>query len=84
MQATIEISMYPLSDDYINRVLDFLNILNQYENITVETNGLSTQIFGVYDDLMDILKTEMFKVLIAQNAIFVLKIGKGTLRYDED
>ncbi|MFK7946344.1 MAG: YkoF family thiamine/hydroxymethylpyrimidine-binding protein [Saprospiraceae bacterium] len=81
MKATIEISMYPLSDDYIQRVLDFLEVLNQHKNISVETNGLSTQIFGEYDDLMDILKTEMFKVLIAQNAIFILKIGKGILRY---
>ena len=68
MEATIEISMYPLSDDYIQRVLDFLNVLNQYKNITVETNGLSTQIFGEYEVLMDILKMEMFKVLIVQNA----------------
>ena len=83
MKATIEISMYPLSDDYIERVLDFLKILNQYENITIETNGLSTQVFGEYEELMEILKMEMFKVLMAQNAIFVLKIGKGILKYAE-
>lgn len=83
MKATIEISMYPLSDDYIERVLDFLKTLNQYENITVETNGLSTQVFGEYEELIEILKMEMFKVLIAQNAIFVLKIGKGILKYAE-
>lgn len=84
MKATIEISMYPLSDDYIQRVLDFLKTLNQHDNITVETNGLSTQIFGDYDDLMEILKMEIFKVLMAQDAIFVLKIGKGILKYQEE
>lgn len=84
MKATIEISMYPLSDDYIQRVLDFLETLNQHDNITVETNGLSTQIFGDYDDLIDILKMEIFKVLTAQDAIFVLKIGKGILKYQEE
>lgn len=84
MKATIEISMYPLSDDYIQRVLDFLNELNQHQNITVETNGLSTQVFGEYEDLMEILKNEMFKVLIAQNAIFILKIGKGILKFEEN
>ena len=84
MKATIEISMYPLSNDYIQRVLDFLETLNQHDNITVETNGLSTQIFGDYDDLMDILKLEIFKVLAAQDAIFVLKIGKGILKYKEE
>jgi len=81
MKATIEISMYPLSDDYIQRVLDFLEALKQHENITVETNGLSTQIFGVYHDLLDILKMEIFDILMNQNAIFILKIGKGELRF---
>jgi uncharacterized protein YqgV (UPF0045/DUF77 family) len=83
MQATIEISMYPLSDDYIQRVLAFLEELKKHENIRIETNGLSTQIFGVYHELLDILKMEMFEVLSNQNAIFILKIGKGELRYEE-
>jgi len=82
MQATIEISMYPLSDDYIQRVLDFLEALKKHKNISVETNGLSTQIFGVYNDLLDILKMEIFEVLMNQNAIFILKIGKGELRFE--
>ena len=82
MKATIEISMYPLSDDYIKRVMDFLEDLKKHHNITVETNGLSTQVFGDYIELMDILKMEMFQVFLAQNAIFILKIGKGTLRFD--
>lgn len=82
MKATIEISMYPLSDDYIQRVLDFLDALKKHKNITIETNGLSTQIFGAYSDLLDILKMEIFEVLLNQNAIFILKIGKGELRFD--
>lgn len=82
MQATIEISMYPLSDDYIQRVLDFLENLKKHHNITIETNGLSTQIFGDYHELLDILKLEMFEVFLDQNAIFVLKIGKGTLKFE--
>lgn len=83
MQATIEISMYPLSDDYIQRVLAFLEKLKQHKNIQIETNGLSTQIFGEYHALLDILKMEIFEVLSNQNAIFILKIGKGELRYKE-
>jgi uncharacterized protein YqgV (UPF0045/DUF77 family) len=83
MQATIEISMYPLSDDYIQRVLAFLENLKKHHQITVETNGLSTQIFGDYHKLLDILKMEMFEVFLTQNAIFVLKIGKGELRFKD-
>lgn len=81
MQATIEISMYPLTDDYANQVLAFLEKVNSYEGIQVETNGVSTQIFGEYDQLMQLLQTEIKAVLEAQMAMFVLKIGKGELRF---
>lgn len=81
MKATIEISLYPLHQDYKNRVLDFLEKINTYKDVTVETNGVSTQIFGEYDTLMTLLQTEIKSVLEEQDAMFVLKIGKGELRY---
>lgn len=81
MQATIEISMYPLHQDYENRVLAFLDQLHSHPDITIETNGLSTQLFGEYHTLMQLLEHELKAVLEAQDAIFVLKLGKGTLRY---
>jgi uncharacterized protein YqgV (UPF0045/DUF77 family) len=81
MQATIEISMYPLHQDYEQRVLAFLEKINNYPNILVETNGVSTQLFGNYEDLMQMLTVEMKDVLESQHAMFVMKIGKGELRY---
>lgn len=81
MQATIEISMYPLHQEYEQRVLDFLKKINTYPNITVETNGVSTHLFGDFDDLMILLQTEIKAVFEQQMAMFVLKIGKGELRY---
>ena len=77
MQATIEISMYPLHQDYEQRVLAFLEKINTYPNIKVETNGVSTQIFGEYEDLMKMLTVEMKDVLESQHAMFVMKVGKG-------
>lgn len=81
MQATVEISMYPLHQDYEQRVLAFLEQINSYPTIQVETNGVSTQLFGKYEDLMHLLSTEMKEVLENQHTMFVLKIGKGELRY---
>ena len=81
MQATIEISMYPLHQDYEERVLSFLEKINQYPTVKVETNGVSTQLFGDYDVLMQLLQTEIKTVFEEQMAMFVLKIGKGELRY---
>jgi uncharacterized protein YqgV (UPF0045/DUF77 family) len=52
MKVTLEITMYPLSDGYKETVKDFLRRLNKIENIEVITNGVSTQVFGEYDDVM--------------------------------
>ena len=52
MKVTLEITMYPLTDGYKEAVKDFLKRLNKIENIEVVTNGVSTQVFGVYDDVM--------------------------------
>ncbi|MCI4666954.1 MAG: hypothetical protein MRZ79_02255 [Bacteroidia bacterium] len=81
MQATIEISMYPLSEQYRERVLAFLEKIKTYPNTTIETNGISTQVFGDFDVLMQMLQKEIKEVFEEQTAMFVLKIGKGELRY---
>ena len=52
MKVTLEITMYPLTDGYKEAVKDFLRRLNKIENIEVATNGVSTQVFGEYDDVM--------------------------------
>ncbi|MGB0862221.1 MAG: YkoF family thiamine/hydroxymethylpyrimidine-binding protein [Saprospiraceae bacterium] len=83
MQTTVEISLYPLHQDYENRVIDFLDKINAYEDIVVETNGVSTQIFGDYFKIMEMLTKEMHDVLTSQPAMFVMKLGKGELRYND-
>ena len=84
MQATVEISLYPLHQDYENRVLNFLEKINKYNNLVIETNGMSTQIFGDYHLIMEMLTKEMQDVLESQYAMFVFKIGKGILKYDKE
>ena len=79
MIATIEISMYALSDDYAQRVIAFIQRVKQNPNIRVEVNGLSTQLFGEYDLLMNSLKEEMLYDLENGSAVFLLKIGPGEL-----
>lgn len=52
MKVTLEITMYPLTDGYKEEVKAFLRRLNRQEKIEVITNGVSTQVFGNYDDVM--------------------------------
>lgn len=63
MKVTLEITMYPLTDGYKEEVKAFLRRLNRQESLEVITNGVSTQVFGEYDEVMkaytDSLKPSM-------------------------
>ncbi len=83
MTATIEISMYALTDSYEQKVIDFIQRVRQNKNIRVEVNGLSTQLFGEYNLLMDILKKEMQTDFESGKAVFLLKIAGGELTKDK-
>ncbi|MBS4014091.1 MAG: hypothetical protein KGZ97_10115 [Bacteroidetes bacterium] len=75
MNASIEISFYPLCNEYIPEIVDFIGRLGQYADIKTETNGLSTQIFGDYRTMMRILTDEM-EISFKKNhtAVFVMKV----------
>lgn len=79
MIATVEISMYALEDAYEQKVIDFIKSVKRNKNIRVEVNGLSTQIFGEYDELMDLLKNEMRTVFENGKAVFLLKLAGSEL-----
>ncbi|MEL6625606.1 MAG: YkoF family thiamine/hydroxymethylpyrimidine-binding protein [Bacteroidota bacterium] len=81
MNCTVEISMYPLDQAYESIVLEFLSRLRQHTGIQIETNGVSTQIFGDYTEVMSLVQEEMKTSLLEGKAIFVMKVAGGTLRY---
>ena len=81
MKCSIEISMYPLDKDYIKPIISFIQNLRKYPNILIETNGMSTQIFGDYDRLMNIVSQEMRKSFISKEKVVLnLKIVNGDLQ----
>jgi uncharacterized protein YqgV (UPF0045/DUF77 family) len=59
MQLSVEISKYPLADDYIPAIKNFIQRLHATEGLSVVGNTMSTQIFGDYDLVMDTLKEEI-------------------------
>lgn len=79
MQATVEISLNPLTDNYDAVVTAFCERLKQYNGIKVEVNGLSTQLFGDYDRIMEVIQNEVKGILADQPAVFHLKMAKGIL-----
>ena len=80
MDATVEISMYPLNNQYIPIIQDFIDRVSENKQLEVIVNTLSTQIFGEYDEVMRTVQTEIKKSYEKQNqAIFVMKVLHGNL-----
>jgi uncharacterized protein YqgV (UPF0045/DUF77 family) len=77
MKATCDISLYPFSDKYKKTIVDFIKRLKKNKKLAVETNGMSTQVFGDYDVILEALKKEMGSTFKKNKAMFVLKIAKG-------
>lgn len=82
MKASIEISMYPLREGYVNDIKDFITRLNQHPDIIVETNGMSTQVFGDYDNVWNAVQQEI-KVSYEKkqgSAVFIMKVVNAFLQ----
>ncbi|HEY2418752.1 MAG TPA: hypothetical protein VGH84_12590 [Steroidobacteraceae bacterium] len=75
MDIGIEISMYPLHQQYLVPIQDFIDRLNTDGALRIVTNSMSTQIFGDYDVVMRRLVRELRTSFEANDkAVFVMKI----------
>ena len=87
MKTTVEISLYKLQEEdssgnYKLIVKEFLKSI-QNKNLEIETNGLSSLIYGDYSDIIELLNNEVRDFLDNYRSVFVLKISKGTLKYKD-
>jgi uncharacterized protein YqgV (UPF0045/DUF77 family) len=74
VNAAVEISLYPLREDFKRIILAFIARLNERGELKIITNELSTQIFGDYDTIVTLLATELKQVFLNHKAVAVLKI----------
>jgi len=58
MEISVELTFSPLQDDFEEHIINFIKKLRASGLIILE-NPLSTQVFGSYDKVMDILNTEI-------------------------
>jgi len=79
MNTSVEISYYPLNVEYIPPIKGFIERMNAYDHLRVKTSGMSTQIFGEYDELMRALTTEIKKSFELPHSVFVMKIINADL-----
>lgn len=77
MDISVELTLTPLQDDYEPAIIDFIKSLRK-SGLTVLENPLSTQIYGDYDEVMELLKEEMKVALEAvDRGLLYIKIVKS-------
>ncbi len=75
MQVSIDISLYPLDENFIPPIKDFIDRLSRHEQLEVECNRMSTQVRGAFDVVMPLLSEEIRTSFDAiPKAIFAIKI----------
>mgnify|MGYP001556243887 CR=1 FL=1 len=77
MRISVEISMYPLAENYIEPIQNFIDAINSNPKIDVITNKMSTQLRGEHSEIMPLLTEEMIRVFDSIRASFIIKIIKG-------
>ena len=81
MKASVDISLYPLADEYIPAIKEFIERVQQYPEVAVIRNDLSTQLYGDYDQIMELLKVEVALSWEKYGqSIFVIKLLRDDLR----
>lgn len=81
MKASVDISLYPLADEYIPAIKEFIERVQDYPDVAVVRNDLSTQLYGDYDQVMEILKVEVrLSWEKYGKSIFVIKLLRDDLR----
>lgn len=80
MNTSVDISYYPLVDEFIPPIKDFISRLNLYNTIRVETNGMSTQVFGEYFEVMKAITDEIHSSFELPHSVFILKIINADLQ----
>lgn len=83
MIVTLELTMYPLHEDYKTQVLSFLNKFTSNDAFSFKVNAMSTQVKGDLDALMPWLQTCISEVYQSgAKAAFIQKILPGDLDLD--
>lgn len=81
MKASVDISLYPLADEYIPAIKEFIERVQEYPGIAVVRTDLSTQLYGDYEQIMDLLKIELRQSWEKYGkGIFVIKFLRDDLR----
>ena len=77
MNISVELTLTPLHDDYEPAIIHFIKQLRA-SNLKVLENPLSTQVYGNYDEVMNLLTNEIKDAFQCfENGLLHMKIVKS-------
>lgn len=80
MRVAVDISLYPLAEEFLTPIKDVIRRINEHESVEVETNAMSTQLRGEYDDVMNVLDREIKRTFEeVPKAVFTIRILNNLL-----
>lgn len=80
MRVAVDISLYPLADEFLPPIRDIVERLNNKTSVDVQTNAMSTQIRGDFDEVMGILNEEIRTTFeLCPKAVFAIRILNNPL-----
>ena len=74
MRVTVDISLYPLDEDYKPPIKNFIRSLREFSGLKLVTNQLSTQVCGEFDVVTAALNACMKEAMgQAHRVVFVTR-----------
>jgi uncharacterized protein YqgV (UPF0045/DUF77 family) len=85
MELSVEISMYPLQDDYKPKIKDFLDDINKRAkeagDIEIRSSNMSTRVFGDFAIVTKVFNDAMERSMgLYGKIVFVVKYLEGDAR----
>ncbi len=78
LTTSIEVSMYPLRDEFIPSIDLFLEKIHAVEGLKVHTNVMSTQVFGPFDLAFSSVQNAIREIYAQGGQFpFVIKVLNG-------
>lgn len=77
MHISVEVTLTPLQDNYEEPIIYFIKKLRA-SGLKVVENPLSTQVYGEYDGVMQVLQTEIEEAFeLMDSGLILMKIVKS-------
>lgn len=77
MNISVELTFSPLQDDFENHIIGFIKKLRA-SKLSIIENSLSTQVFGDYEQVMQVLHSEIKEAFeLMDKGLLFIKIVKS-------